>query len=59
MKIERAIEILDRKIKQDVFQVDPDALVALCLGNEALKRLEQERSEGYVDADDFLPGETE
>lgn len=58
MKLEKAIEILERKVKQNVFQVDPDALEALKLGIEALKMIAERR---YKPGGMFfhdLPGET-
>jgi len=46
MTREEAIEILEWKVKQNVFQVDPDALTALKLGLEALKRERGDRQGG-------------
>lgn len=58
MTIDEAIKHLERKVKQKVFQVDPEAFTALKLGNEALKYLKVIRSTGVMSLDYILPGET-
>jgi len=58
MTVEKAIEILDIKIKQNVFQVDPDAFIALKLGKEAMKRETQHRQMAKSEHIWLLPGET-
>ena len=59
MELEKAIEILEHKVNQNVFQVDPDALDALKLGIEALKRVKAYK-EAHVGLHyEPMPGETE
>ena len=59
MTIDEAIRILEHKISQNVFQVDPDALTALKLGIEALKRIKETRLTGVWAGRENLAGETE
>ena len=58
MKLEKAEELNDHKIKQNVFQTDPDALTALKLGKEALTRIIEARACGRLRSQLLLPSET-
>ena len=57
MNLPKAIELGEHKVRQDVFQVDPDALTALKLLIEAGKRLNFARSYGDPHTLQLLPGE--
>lgn len=56
--IPKAIKHLERKIGQNVFQTDPDALIALKIANEGLKIIREKRSGHFIDIESPLPGET-
>jgi len=59
MKLKKAIEHGERKIKQNVFQVDPEALIALKLLVEAGKETQRARDGNPALDGELLPGETE
>lgn len=59
MKLEKAIEHGERKIEQKVFQVDPEAFVALMLLIQAGKEVVRARGGNPALDGELLPGETE
>lgn len=58
MRLEEAIKHGKRKVKQGVFQVDPDALLALLLLIEAGKTVLEMRHHPFPDGVVKLPWET-
>jgi len=58
MKIEKAIEILKDIRNAHASARTPDAVNAIQLGEEALKRLEQNRRFCLIPSLKLLPGET-
>lgn len=60
MKLKKAIKHIERKIRQNVFQVDPDAFEALKISLEALKIIQKCRDDDTdINLDNLLPGETQ
>ncbi len=58
MKIEKAIEELEKELKEPSTFNYPNTLSATKLGIEALKRIQQCRFPPYGRMEDTLPGET-
>jgi len=58
MTLETAIQILQHKVNQNVFQVDPDAFTALKLAIEVLIGVQTIRRGHPYDFSKPLPGET-
>ena len=58
MKIDKAIEILAEVNNDYADQLWDDALDAISLGIEALKRVKESRKKAYFTTRSLLPGET-
>jgi len=58
MKIEKAIEVLPRLIKELPATLFQEEIDAINLGIEALKAINKVRPSGYWDIDGPLPSET-
>ena len=58
MKLAVAVETLTRTIKPGAFVWTPDLPAAMQLGVEALTFFQEQRTAGYFDEDELLPGET-
>lgn len=59
MKIQEAIEILERRTKSPFVKANTPSLEATQLGIEALKRVKRNRGFNPTEIHKLLPGETE